>query len=166
MYCKKCGKLLPGEADLCRDCFDQANKAAQQTPYYGRPPVVAVPVDRDNRMYGFGKALASTIMSESAFIAVIFSFVFFFEMIATDAGPIEIMTAFVSYVALFAVIVVALVFGIRSISTYSRRSREGCAKPVPTLVLGIIGVVSSAIALIYALYFGILYFGIISSILF
>lgn len=166
MYCKKCGKLLPGEADLCRDCFDQANKAAQQTPYYGRPPVVAVPVDRDNRMYGFGKALASTIMSESAFFALLFSFFFFLEMVVIEGGPIEVMIGFISYLAVVALIVIALILGIKSIGTYSRRSREGCAKPVATLVLGIIGVVGSALALFYALYFGIIYFGILSEILF
>ena len=43
--------------------------------------------------------------------------------------------------------IISLVFGIKSINVFKRNKREGRAKPVATLVLGIVGTIGGAVGI-------------------
>ena len=140
MYCTKCGKQIDYDAEVCNEC-KAAETARNENDYnpFEEPPI-GVPTDADNRMFGFGKALASTII---AVVNLIFSFIAMaVSLEEPDAGIVLILMG----IAMF---VVSLIFGIKSITTFKRRCRENCAKPIPTLILGIVGIVVSATAAMY-----------------
>ncbi len=99
----------------------QQNKPAQRNT--GR---------NDRVMDGFGKALTSCIFG---FITFVF---------LTGSGLISL--AFV-----LPLIIMGLVFGIKSIKLFSCRVKEGRVKPVPALVLGIVGVVMTSFAIMSAM---------------
>ncbi len=114
-------------------------------------PVVAAPVvnpavvaDPTNKMFGFGKALTSTILS---FFAIIFSGIALgFSAVGFGMGAIGLV---LFYPGAIAMSVISLIFGIKSITTFKARSKAGCAKPIATLVLGINGVACAALAFLY-----------------
>ena len=168
MYCNYCGKFIEGESGVCADC--QAARAGSQggqegqngyaphgyTPYgsapYGEmPPQGYYPPQPDpyyystepephNRMFGFGKALASTVMS---FVGFVFAYItLILAMFSREAGLILLVVT-------LGLLVTSLVFGIGSIACFNKR-RKACAKNIPTLVLGINGVATAAFGSIYA----------------
>lgn len=130
MYCKRCGKEIRS-GTICAGCaaeqFDQHQKIPEFTYAEGHYPYYSEP-DPTKRMYGFGKALAGMILGMIGF------FMSYIACIIADLGSdatgiIIIMT--------FPFIILPLMFGISSIKTFKRRSRARCAKPIPTLILGI-----------------------------
>lgn len=100
--------------------------------------------DPNNRMYGFGKALASTIVSSFGFLFSLLAF-------ATSATGLSIVGLVLFYPGAIAMSVVSLVLGIKSIKAFRARCKQNCAKPVATLVLGIVGVVQAGFGLLYIL---------------
>lgn len=178
MYCIKCGKQIDS-GNMCSDCsgadFTQAPPAYTQPPMGGyqynntaptanTTPIVTPPPavkttpaqstsafaattklpDPNNAMYGFGKALASTIMSTFGFI---FAYVFFaVTMVMGESG------IFVSMIFVLPLIIVPMIFGISSIKVFNAR-KATCAKPIATLILGIVGLATSAIAALVELIF-------------
>lgn len=86
----------------------------------------------DRVMDGFGKALTSCIFG---FISFVF---------LTGSGLISL--AF-----MLPLIIMGLIFGIKSIKLFSGRVKEGRVKPVPALVLGIVGVVMTSFAIMSAM---------------
>ena len=126
MYCKKCGKFVEGESDLCENC--------RQAPTYAQTTVIP-PQPVNN---GFKKALASTIVSEGGGMLMVIGLFFcnFSEFILTVLGILGIL--FLS--AALAAYILGLIWGIQSIKKFAELKRAGFQKPVATLVLGIVGV--------------------------
>ena len=149
MYCKKCGKKLDYDGDLCEECRnrelvygDEEKKAEAETTSttydpFDEPPIGVNPAsgygnsayvpDNGDRMHGFGKALTAAILSEVAVVSVALGV---FLILAT-----------------IAMAVISLVFGIQSIKTFVADKNAGKVKPIATLVCGIAGVVAAAVAL-------------------
>lgn len=129
MYCINCGKQIE-EGTLCPECAEQrTNETVKPT----EAPVVqnekAMP-EPQNRMYGFGKALAALFTGVGGVI-ISYLTVIFAALIPT-AYPLFLMGS-------IALTVLPLIFGISSIKTFINRGRN-CSKPVATLVLGIVGI--------------------------
>lgn len=119
MYCNKCGKeILAGT--LCDEC------ATPVTPVYLQ----------SGKKLGFGKALTSAIMGD-----VGMSFVFI-ALSLSLAAPVAGLV-----LALFCIplVIIPLVLGIKSIKTFTV-NKHLSPRPVATLVLGIIGLSTSAFA--------------------
>ncbi len=144
MYCTKCGKQIDYDADVCNECSvaENAQQEVKDESAYSpfEEAVAPAPADADNRMFGFGKALASTII---ATFNVIFSVI---TIILSVEIPEAGIVLFLMGVAMCAL---SLIFGIQSICTFKKRCKENCAKPIPALVLGIVGIATSALASIY-----------------
>ena len=90
---------------------------------------------------GFGNALTSTIMGSVGFI---FGYIAFM-LAMLSFGGIGAASYILSFLNL-GMSIVALVLGIGSIKVFSG-FKNARPKPVATLVLGIVGVVTSALAL-------------------
>lgn len=163
MYCKKCGKFIDGEEDICNECLSKELTCGDNH--------CEAEADCSTRMLGFGGALASAITGVIGILFASCSYIFtLLKAIVTNPeianGTIasmdpetvnylmEIKDAILSLtpaavvLAVFAAIacVPALVFGIKSIAAF-RKVNNG-KKPVATLVLGIVGIVTAASALI------------------
>ncbi len=160
MYCKKCGKKLDYDGDLCEECRnrelvygDEEKKAETETtsttydpfdepsvgvnPASGNGNAAYVP-DNGDRMHGFGKALTAAILSE---VAVVFAYLGVYACILSVALGVFLILATI------AMAVISLVFGIQSIKTFVADKNAGKVKPIATLVCGIAGVVAAAVAL-------------------
>lgn len=144
MYCNKCGRAIDS-GYLCNDCAiesfthtesnysndNSTSSTATESDYY-RDNLNPIP-DPQNRMYGFGKALTSTILGQIAF-AIIYSSLYMFYNEDVYA-VIIVMT--------IPMVIVSMILGIKSINTF--KSRKGnCVRPIPTLILGINGLVNAA----------------------
>ncbi len=134
MYCNKCGKQIE-TGTLCRECaLADAIAKTEQKEFVEATVLTHEPEnlfpDPHNRMFGFGKALASTIMSTIGF------FLSYAAIIATIESPGAALVLTLLSVPLA---VLPLIWGINSIKLFKTRAKT-CAKPIPTLVLGIYGV--------------------------
>lgn len=94
-----------------------------------------------NRMFGFGRALTSTILSNVGFI-----FVYASLLVSAVA---EIGAAIVLIILSLPLIIIPFIFGILSIKVFKSR-KASCVKPVPTLILGIVGLATSAFSAFFA----------------
>ena len=137
MYCVKCGKAVNElNGDLCSEC---AGQPVYVQPMYAQP--VKPPYgDPANKKVGFGNALTSTI---TGVIGFVLSYIAFMVSILTFGGGAA--SVFLTFIGV-GLSIVALVLGIGSIKVFSG-FKNARPKPVATLVLGIVGMVSSAIAL-------------------
>ena len=166
MYCTRCGKEIDYDAIVCNECLEKEKNAEaqceapraedvkaepqyQEVPRYQyAEPAPAAPVYSANpRMLGFGKALTSAILG---FVGWIFSYV----ALVVSAVSIEYDDAIIAGV-LFLLVgiglsVPALIFGIKSITLFKSCTRVGAAKPIPTLILGIVGLSFAALSLFFA----------------
>ena len=147
MYCNKCGKYI-SQGTKCDDCAraeyyasqsQQTNYNYSNTSSYSRPNYNCEPEPK-NRMYGFGKALTSTILG---FVGYIWTYVSFVLSVDLYYG-IEESAIVLSLMAL-PFIIIPIIFGISSIKVFMRR-KATCAKPIPTLILGIAGLSLGGIA--------------------
>ena len=82
----------------------------------------------ENRMYGFKKALSSTIVG---FIGFIWTYI---SLITCLTDPEALVLTFIA----LPLIIIPLSQGISSIKTFNER-KSTCAKPIATLILGING---------------------------
>lgn len=140
MYCKKCGKFIGSDADLCDEC-KRAEDAAranayQSNPYnndYYKPPIII----QNTSAINLGKAITSIIMAMIGFVFVY-------------AGLITIWEPDVAIVCMVIGIVPTLlgfIFGIMSIINFRQTSFIRSGKRIPLLILGISSVIESAISM-------------------
>ncbi len=210
MYCRNCGRQVPGNEELCEDCRRNAgtifpgipdgndnvggpapynNGAGQsytpppqnfgygmQPPPQPQPPrqsaQPAVPPQNRSgnvdRMLGFKPALAATIMGVIGAIFALVGYIIaivstaveisndlnyiygdgYYYGYAVSAGTIAGMVI-VMLIGL-GLVIPSLILGIKSIKVFTKVKREGGTKPVATLVLGIVGVVSASIGLLFS----------------
>ena len=151
MYCNKCGKEIENGV-LCEECAviempcAEASDEAPVKEAEVTDPVKTIPFaceqntnpfpEPQNRMFGFGKALTSTILSIVGFIFVYIAMIL--SMVERGAGlPLIFLS--------MPLLIIPLIFGILSIKVFMER-KSTCAKPIPTLILGIVGLSTAAFA--------------------
>lgn len=176
MYCRKCGKQVNGNEELCEECrhnelvFGEEQKRAQQSnanaysnananAYYNGAST-RQPEPNTNRMLSFPIALTGTILGVVAYIFMLMSLIFMGNYAAAISGDGYYYgtlrgiayrnVAWIFFVLGLAGAICALVFGIKSIMAFTRVKREGGVKPIPALVLGIIAVVAAGISFLFA----------------
>ena len=146
----------------------QYGQNQQQNPYYrqndGNVPMQGA--GNGDKSVGFKPALAATIMGIIGAVFALVAYVLSLVVLSAQVGEtLDTIYGDVSYVTYTTVsggsiagfvitlllglglAIPALVLGIKSIKLFNAGRRAGGVKPVATLVLGIIGVVSASIAL-------------------
>ena len=113
-------------------------------PGYYQPPMnpyaYSTEPEPQNRMFGFGKALTSLILG---FFSYFFS-VLAMALLSEDAAPVT-GSAIVLLIAV-GITATAFIFALQSIRCYQKR-KATCIKPIPTLILGIIGISLSGLSI-------------------
>jgi hypothetical protein len=149
MYCRKCGKYIPSNADVCADC---AAKEAQYTPV---TPIVNIPQKQGSLMNGFGKALTAAILGFVGFFCSLFGYLFsvvtFGLSTAGESTESQLIFSILFWVFAVGLAIPALLFGVRSIKLFIAEKKAGHKKPIPTLALGIGAVVFVGTIAIFAL---------------
>ena len=164
MYCTKCGKQINYDATVCNECAAAANGAQRvQQPVYqpqAQPQTTPSYLERDRMqkpkgsvMDGFGGALSSTLMS-------FFSLLFEYITVALFANE-TIGVGVLVFMLLVSLVlgVIALIKGIDGIKSFVDAGKLRKVHPIPALILGISGIIFSAISLIYSFVFLIALFG-------
>ena len=180
MNCKKCGKEIDYEAEVCNEC---ATAEVNVEEVATEEAVAAVTINdgvaaKNPKMIGFGKALTSLILpivgailigivsgllavaAQDAYAALekfiedpelivngqtqelSVAFKNFLENDIADLGIFLVLLVGAGIVA-FVLGVVGIIFGAQSISCFKKESRNS-NKPLPTLIVGILGLVESA----------------------
>ena len=147
MYCKKCGKFIDSNADLCYECkqnevplnenttYQSANSYAN-TGFY-QPPIV----QQDTSIINLGKAIAAMILATIGFIFIYAGLIVAWE---PTAATICMVLGLVPTI-------LGLVFGCQAISNFKQTAYIRSGKRIPVLILGILSVVNSGISLFCSL---------------
>lgn len=144
-YCRKCGKEIEQDTGLCEDCRN--NELIFEE--YEQEPATINEVNEletkqreqsNGRMFGFGKALVSTIVGV---VSVVFAYIATVFVLLDEQG-----VAGYAVCLTFSIIgaIISLALGIISIMAFIRKKKEGAPKPIATLVCGIVGCVMAATA--------------------
>ena len=130
MYCKKCGKELDQEVELCEECkAKEAEAPVAETP--DQPVTPAPAADYNPRMEGFKPALTGAIFATvSVILASVGGVLLYSGWFGAIIGLLFIAAACVLGVP-------ALILGIRSIKVFVHQKNAGQPVPVATLILGI-----------------------------
>ena len=157
MYCRKCGKQIDYDAPICKEC-------EETEIYFGNPetdtqPIAETkfeekPAPQGSRKEGFGGALTATILGSISFIISIIAMSL--ASVAIELSLYYDVTGLVIFTIVFTVIslgcaIPSMILGIKGIRCFIKAKNQGKIKPVATLVLGIVGLVSSAMTILYAL---------------
>ena len=161
MYCTRCGKKIDYDALICNECAAasgiaqsaqpaqppvQPTAQPQPMPTYQQPtyqpqarPMPAKPSKPKGSMtYGIGGGIAAAILG---FI----SFIFFYIALAWLAAGAIGGTVLILVCLVLGII--GLIKGIGAIKDFRASSMVQSTKPIPTLVLGIVGTVLNGITL-------------------
>ena len=111
---------------------------------------------------GFGKGLASTILSETSIVSWYFSFLQLTmaaialtppmgsaQPLDKTAGTVLIIFAILLTLVTVAANVISIVFGAQAIRNFTYAKRNGLPKPVLAFVFGLIGLIGGCIILTY-----------------
>ena len=139
MYCKYCGTYVEGESDVCPNCKSKEN--LNNNALIDNTPTYTEQEKYNDRRAGLKGGIAGCILGFIGSITsgIALGLVEFFPVISIIFVLISIALAIVS-----------LLKGIQSIKTFISFSKQGKAKPIATLILGIVSIVFSAENLIYA----------------
>lgn len=146
MYCRKCGRQVADDQPLCEECRRQETGVSEIKPEEVNT----------NRMYGFTKALVGTILGVAAYIfsTVACLIVDSAYISAVSGGSVYynftslVNTSWAMMIISIPMLIIAMVFGVKSIKMFNRIKQQGGVKPIPAFVLGIVAVVSSAVSIL------------------
>jgi hypothetical protein len=136
MYCKKCGKFIGNDSDLCDECrakeevfseFGGSTTEDTAKTYYNADAYTYT------KEVSLGMPIAATILSHIGFFMVYL-------------GVISVTMFILGLVPS----ILGLIFGVRSIGYFKSTSAIRSGKRIPVLILGIVSVVMSGLALFIA----------------
>ena len=165
MYCRKCGKFIDYEAEICLECqreflalSEEQRAKEEQTEQKSNEPnaeqnqvIVAQPIQvtntpvKEGRTDGLAKGIVSIALS-------FFTFVFFMLIITTDLSYEYAYSEVTSkFIFLLGFAIPSIILGIKSIKQFKNNKRLGRQRPIATFILGLIGLATSAEFLLYGL---------------
>ena len=161
MFCKKCGKFIDYDSDVCNECRENNTTESASTVIANEGEATKEPVGR--RTYGLGLAIAGAAIGLFSAIFSCLAYVFslvvsvvqtedYYQMGLTlaDLDALGIL----SYIcAVFGIILAipAIIFGAVSIKRFFQKKKIGEKKPIPTLIIGIVTVGETATMILFAL---------------
>lgn len=162
MYCRKCGKWIDNEAEICVDCQQQESAQAAQQPtgtYEAAQPTqsfygveMPVPQKKGSRMKKFGLALAAVIVAQFAlglFLGIIIGIE---EALAGyDSSYMYVVvdeSMYALYVIGFALAIFSLVGGLVSVCSGFSAKKKGEVTPIPAIILGFVALAETLLTLL------------------
>ena len=154
MYCKKCGKEIDYDADICLECKGQAPLADEHDSYSEESYYASMYAEGKARKEGLGRAIVALVLG-------VISVGLCSSASSTLTGMLELIGSLnyiknISFVISWALAFAGLGFaipafinGIKSIQCFKKAKKSALPKPVATLVLGIASVVFSTGAFCY-----------------
>jgi len=150
--------------------FQAENRQNAQQPIhndnnaYQQPAHVYVqPAPKTSRTLGLGKAITSTALSIAAYIMFVIGMIFVGELSLYEVVYLDLFINSLTFL-LFAIglAIPSLVLGIQSVKLFNQEKNAGRKKPIPTLIVGLIGLADGAAILLGAGSFVLLLLPLIS----
>ena len=146
MYCKKCGKFIGNDSDLCDECklnegdvFSEFSERKEDlTTIYCHTSAPS------SNVISLGKSIAAIILSNIGFWLIYIGIIVMGEL-AAYGSDFDSAIAFMIIGCIPSVL--GLIFGIQSISYFKSTSMIKSGKRIPVLILGISSVVMAGIGL-------------------
>ena len=157
MYCKRCGKFIDYQADICNECAGVAQNVAAPVEYQQTACEPQQPEEMQGSVTtGLGKAIASVILGTVGqfFIGIALG------LLSAQLGGAGV--ALVLAMMGIGMSIPALIMGISSMRCFFEEKNAGRKKPIPTLIIGIYGMANAAMCLLLG---AIVFFGGIASVL-
>ena len=154
MYCKKCGKFIGNDADLCDECMAQEETAfgefsTQKEEPYGSPaPTYYQTSEYSGQEISLGKPITAIILSNIGFVLLYIALLVMGELAIYEATEYGIVVAF--WLIGVSLSIVGLILGIQSIKYFRATSMIKSGKRIPVLILGIVSVVIAGVGLFLA----------------
>ena len=154
MYCSRCGKQIDYDDVVCKECRakEEAEKLASQTQtveQHINAPEISVQAGQNQQAQetnwsqplddGKGRAIASVVMGVSS---IFWSFI---GLCTTSIVYVRGIIFF--YIPSLVLAILAVTNGAQSIRTFNQIRKQGGSKPVGTLIMGIVALVTGALAL-------------------
>ena len=127
MFCNKCGKYMDYVADVCKECDGNAVQPKASTD--------------TGRRSGRGKAVIGLVLGVVSYVLILLSMPF------DSDNTYRVLATFVPSAPLT---IIALFLGIFSIRHFVK-TKAPAAKPIPTLVLGIITTFITGLGLTFSI---------------
>lgn len=161
MYCRKCGKFIDYDAEVCVDCqkelLELYGEPKTQAEAVEKGTPIAQPVQQSyvattceqahvnfntsketGRTDGLAKGIVSLILSN-------FALMFTFAMLDVLSNPLGYVAAY--YILALGFTIPSFCLGLSAVKQLGKNCSEHKAKPVATFVLGLIGFVFAALCL-------------------
>ncbi len=152
MYCRKCGKFIDYDADICIECkqAEQQNIANTSIPTSPVQPIQSVQpvqpvqqVEEGSVKTGLGKGIAAVILA-------FFGYILAFAALGALGAAIELgggaEAGIVLFIMALGTSIPGFVLGLKSMLLFFSEKKAGRKKPIPALILGISGVALAGIA--------------------
>ncbi|MBO7187786.1 MAG: hypothetical protein J6V68_05275 [Clostridia bacterium] len=147
MYCKKCGKFIGNDSELCDECRLKQDTIFSEFSEKKEEDIASVysnvNVPSSNQI-SLGKSIAAIILSDIGFFLIYMGLILF----PTAAAYVDFSGAIAFMIFGAIPSLLGLIFGIQSISYFRATSMIRSGKRIPVLILGISSVVMAAIGLI------------------
>lgn len=165
MYCRKCGKMVEDDKELCVDCQEMDVFFGDEQAKASEKVETVAPKLEGSRKTGMAKGLVGTILGAVAYFIACVGFglisgalevveeeAYLYDSVEQVLKELNLYggTVFCAVVPLL-MFVPSLVLGILSISCFKCEKNAGRVKPIPTLVLGIVSVVLAALNVLFSL---------------
>ena len=131
--------------------------------YIQPAPVYVQPAPQSSRTLGLGKAITSTVLSVAAYIAFVIGMIFVGELSLYEVVYLDLFINSLTFLLLaIGLAIPSVILGIQSVKLFIQEKNAGRKKPIPTLIVGIIGLANGAAILLGAGSFVLLLLPLIS----
>ena len=164
MYCRRCGKLIDYDADVCKECLEEMliNEMGKkdrteevkvidpdetEDNFFDSVQEIVPPQPEKKKSESMGsqpvfkKALFSVIASSVAMVTLILGYFF---VIMGITMPLFIGFGAILMAASIVFMIISLAIATKSLSEVKRLAESGQKRNIPAMVLSIVGIVMSA----------------------
>ncbi len=154
MYCKKCGKEIDYDAEICIECQGSANSADEHDFYTEENYYASMYAEGQARKAGLGRAITGAAFGLVALICSCFAMSILSAMVEDYGYVFDSAVLSTSYglaVVSIGLGIPAVINGIKSIIVFRDAKKGALPKPIPTFICGIASCAFTVISVVYVI---------------
>ena len=152
MYCRKCGKEIDYDAEICLECQGHAHPIEEHDSYAEENYYASMYAESKAKKAGLARAITAACLGVVACVMSNFAMSSLSALIESWGQIIDSAIVAVAYVLAFLSLggaIPGLINGIKSIKCFKDAKKNALPKPVATLILGIGATVTSSVSIVY-----------------
>ncbi len=157
MYCTRCGKQIDYDSLICKECQQELLKASveRETSSIEQPRTYSTVKPRltgkvtDGIGNGIGSIIFGVVAVYLSYLAIVVAAIAVAESYVNEFNAFAFLSLFINFIA-FCAEAVSVAFGVKAIKMFIDAKKQNRVKPVPTLVLGIVGISAIEVTLVFS----------------